>query len=124
MATENVINLTPTEVHTITLGVVNKDTGLIEAPAVGDVFKVVSPNKAISATLGVNDAGAQVVIVRPVAMPDSSTASVVIPVTDSAGNTALDLTVNYPVPPATGALCLNMAGDVVTTQPMPPPAAA
>ena len=114
------LKLTPTEVHTITLGVVNKASGVVEPVPAGDVITAESPNPAIEAVVGVDAAGAVALVVRALMLPDTGTASVVIPVKDSAGNVATELTVEYLVPPASGDLVLDMTGAAVTEQPMPP----
>lgn len=119
----NTLELKPNEVHTLTLGIVNAETGLVEPAPMGNVFYAKSPSPAVDATVGVDAAGAPAVIVRAMTMPDPKTKTIVIPVTDSAGNKATEITVNYPVPVASGEITLNMTGDTVTDQPLPPPAA-
>jgi hypothetical protein len=115
----NTIELKPADVYTITIGIVNSQTGLVEPAPVGDVFSAVSPSPAVEATIGVDADGKPAVIVRALTMPDANTMGIVIPVTDSAGDVATSVTVNYAVPVASGDITLNMAGAVVTAQPAP-----
>lgn len=113
------ITLKPTEIHTIPLGIVDPNTNQSVPVPSGDVFSASSSSGSVSATIGTDASGAPALIVNALTLPGPSTMGVVVEVTDSAGDVAVDLTVDYPVPASPGDIVLNTGGDVVTSQAAP-----
>jgi hypothetical protein len=113
------IVLKSTEVHTLTIGLVDPTTNQPEPFPAGDTFAASSSSPAVGAAIGSDANGAPALIVNALTLPSANTMGIIVEVTDSAGDVAVDLTVDYPVPPVAGDIVLNTGGDVITTQPAP-----
>ena len=113
MAKTLTIDLIATAVHTISLGLTSEaDGSTIPIPA-GDTFSATSPSPALNVAI---DNTADTLMVNALTLPSANTASMAFDVTDSNGDVALSVTVNYPVPVIND---ITSTGDVVTAQPAP-----
>jgi hypothetical protein len=112
------ITLKPTDVYTITIGLVDASGAVVPVPA-GDVFSATSSSPAIAATIGTDANGNPALIVNALTLPDANTMGMTVTISDSAGDVADTLTVDYPVPPAPDDITLAVPAAVVSTQPEP-----
>jgi hypothetical protein len=103
----------------MTIGLANPATGAVEALPSGDTFTATSSSPAVGAAIASDSAGAPTLVVNALTAPDPNTPTATVTVNDSAGDVAVELTVNYPVPPVAGDITLDVAGAVVTTQAAP-----
>ncbi len=113
------IELKPTDVWTISLGLVNAATGAVEPIPSGDVFSVTTSSPAIGAEIGTDANGNPAVVLKALTLPDATTMGMNFTVTDSNGDVAVVQGVDYPAPPVAGDITLNVAGAVVSSQPAP-----
>jgi hypothetical protein len=86
------INLLATDVHTVTLGLVVDGTSTQVPVPPTDTFTATSPSPAINVAINAN-----LLTINALTQPSANTMGMVIPVTDSAGDTELVITVNYAV---------------------------
>ena len=114
MAQTGTLVLKATEVHTIPLELISEADGSIQPNPAGNTFFAISDDPAVSATID----GTPALVVNAVSLPNAATPIATVTVTDSAGNAAYTLMVDYPVP-VVSDIGLNLAGDVITEQPAP-----
>jgi hypothetical protein len=113
------ITLKPTDVYTFALGLAAAD-GSVEPIPAGDTFSVSSSlSEVVPGSIGQDADGAPTLIVNALTLPSPATASMVLTLSDSAGDTALELGVDYPEPVAPGNITANVAAATVTTQDAP-----
>lgn len=116
MPTPQTVTLTllATDVQTITLGLVQDGTTTTAPIPAGDTFSATSPSPAIGVAVS-GDA----VTVNALTLPSTNTMGMAFDVTDSAGDTALTVIVNYPVPPVvddiTGTVTVAANGQPAPT---------
>lgn len=111
------ITLKPTDIYTIPISIVDPTTNQPEPIPAGDKFSAASSSPAVSATIGADDNGSPTLILNALTLPSPATMGVVVEVSDSAGDVAVDLTVDYSVPVVPGDITLGAA--VITDQPAP-----
>lgn len=111
------ITLKPTDVYTIPISIVDPATNQPEPIPAGDKFSAASSSPAVSATIGTDSNGSPTLILNALTLPNEHTMGVVVEVSDSAGDVAVDLTVDYPVPAEPGEITLGTAA--ITEQPAP-----
>jgi hypothetical protein len=113
MAQTGTLTIKSTEIHTIPLELISETDGTTVTIPAGDTFTASSASPAISATITGDS-----LVVNALTLPSANTASMVVTVTDSDGDVAYTLTVNYPVP-VVDDIAANLTADVVTAQPAP-----
>jgi len=113
------ITLLPTDIYTITISLINPTSGQPEPVPAGDVFSASASSPAISATIGTDAAGNPALFINAVTLPDANTMGINVSVSDSAGDVAATLTVDYPVPAQPGDNTLDTTNAVVTAQAAP-----
>ena len=116
------ITLTPTDVHHLSIGIVDPATQNAEPVPAGDTFSAVSSSPAIGATIDLDANGNQEVVINALTLPSAATMGQTVTVTDSAGDVAAVQAVDYPVPvtPVPGDIVLGVSNDAtVTTQAAP-----
>jgi len=111
------ITLKPTDVYTWPLSIVDPATGQTEPLPAGEVFTATSTSPAVLATVNAAADGSPELVVKAATLPDANTLGIKVEVTDSTGDVAVDLTVDYPVPAAPGDITLGPAS--LTQQPAP-----
>ena len=111
------ITLLSTDVYTIPISIVDAATGQPEPIPAGDTFSASSSSAAVSAAVAADSNGSPTLVVNALTLPSENTMGITVEVTDSAGDVAVDLVVDYPVPAAPGDIVLGAA--VVTTQTAP-----
>jgi hypothetical protein len=110
---------TGTDVHTIDLDLVNDATGASDPIPAGDTFTATSPSIALNVTTSPTGGttGGPALVISAATLPSANTMGMTFPVTDSAGDVALTVIVNYPEPPVVNDITLGT--DTVSTQPAP-----
>jgi hypothetical protein len=113
------IVLKPTDVYTVRIGLKAAD-GSVEAVPAGDVFSVDSSLPAVvPGVIGTDANGEPTLAVNALTLPSAATMGMVLTVRDSAGDVALEIGVDYPVPAAPGDITADVAGATITTQDAP-----
>ena len=127
-------NIISTGTYLIPLGLVADASGAVAPVPTGDVFTaaVTGPGAAsiaavpapLPAGAALPDGGTSVggepgLLINAVALPDANTMGMVVTVSDSDGDVACTITVNYPVPPVVEDVVADIANTLVGTQPAP-----
>ena len=114
------LTLLPTDVQVIALGLVQDGTTTAAPIPAGDTFAAVSPSPAIGVVV---DNTADTVTVNALTLPSANTMGMTFPVTDSAGDTAMNVVVNYPPLPVvddiSGTVTVTANGQPAPTAPGP-----
>jgi hypothetical protein len=114
------LTLLPTDVQVIALGLVQDGTTTTAPIPAGDTFAAVSPSAAIGVVV---DNTADTVTVNALTLPSPNTMGMAFAVTDSAGDTRLNVIVNYPPLPVVndiaGTVTVNANAQPAPTAPGP-----
>lgn len=113
------IELKSTEVHTITILLLDPTTQAPEPIPAGDVFTVEASSPAIETVIGVDANGNPAVVLRALTLPSVNTMGMNFTVSDSLGDVVCVQGVDYPMPPQPEDIALDLAGAVVTVQDAP-----
>lgn len=128
-------NIIATGTYLVPLALVVDATGALAPVPAGDTFvatiagagaaSIAATPTPLPAGVTVPGAGGTSVggepglLINAITLPDANTMGMTVTVTDSGGDVACTITVNYPVPPVVDDITADVANTVVGTQPAP-----